>query len=81
MRDEYTDDMLSLTKSMISSTQFNRGQAGKIFEQMQEDKRKLIVKNNKPVCVLLSIDEYERLIAAASRKEEENGGDKNNTDI
>ncbi len=41
---------------------FNRGLAGRIFEDVKKNGVKVVVKNNKPECVLLSPDEYVKLM-------------------
>ena len=41
---------------------FNKGLAGKIFEDVRQSGAKLVMKNNAPECVLLSPDEYVRLL-------------------
>ncbi len=58
----------SIKDMMVSTTEFNRGKASKIFEQVQEDGIKLVVKNNAPVCVLLSVSEYDNLIKKLSER-------------
>lgn len=62
-------DVSSLKDIMVSTTQFNRGQAGKIFDQVQEDGMKIVIKNNIPVCVILSLSEYESLVKKAQKGE------------
>ena len=52
----------SIRNNSVSISMFNRGYAGRIFEDLKHTGRKIVYKNNKPECVLLSIDEYERLI-------------------
>lgn len=49
-------------KNMISFSDFNKGQAGKIFESVKKDGSKIVVKNNKPECVLVSVDDYLKMI-------------------
>jgi prevent-host-death family protein len=61
----------SIKDIIVPTTEFNRGKASKIFEQVQEDGLKLIVKNNTPVCVLLSVSEYDNLIKELSKREGE----------
>ena len=41
---------------------FNKGLVGKIFEDVRQSGAKLVIKNNAPECVLLSPDEYIRLL-------------------
>ncbi len=52
----------SIRDNTVSISMFNRGHAGRIFEDLKQTGRKIVYKNNKPECVLLSIEEYERLI-------------------
>jgi prevent-host-death family protein len=47
---------------MIPISRFNKGEANKIFEEVHQDGIKIVVKNNKPACVLISPEEYEALI-------------------
>ena len=48
--------------NMVSFSEFNRGQAGKIFNNVKETGAKIVVKNNAPECVLLSVDEYMKMV-------------------
>lgn len=43
----------AVLKNMIPFSKFNRGQAGKIFDE---------VKNNKPECVLVSVNDYIKMV-------------------
>jgi PHD/YefM family antitoxin component YafN of YafNO toxin-antitoxin module len=47
--------------SLVSITQFNKGQASKIFERLRKEKQLVVLKNNEPSAVILSPDEYSRL--------------------
>lgn len=51
-----------ISNKTVSISQFNRGLAGRIFEDVKSDGYKIVLKNNIPECVLLSPDEYENLI-------------------
>lgn len=42
----------------VSFSQFNKGQAGKIFEDVKKNGTKVVIKNNCAECVLMSPDEY-----------------------
>ncbi len=48
-------------KSLVSVSQFSKGHAIKVFERLQEEPRLIVLKNNKPVAVLLSPAEFSRL--------------------
>ena len=46
----------------IRFSQFNRGLAGKIFEDVKQSGAKVVMKNNVAECVLISPEEYVRLM-------------------
>ncbi len=54
--------VLSAITNTIPISQFNRGLAGKIFEEVKQSGAKVVMKNNTAECVLLSPDEYVRLM-------------------
>lgn len=54
--------VLSAITNTIPITQFNRGLAGKIFEEVKKCGAKVVMKNNIAECVLLSPEEYIRLM-------------------
>ena len=47
--------------SLVSVTQFNKGQASKIFDRLRTERQLIVLKNNAPSAVILSPKEYERL--------------------
>lgn len=55
-------DITSAIKNTISISLFNRGLAGKVFEDVKKTGAKVVMKNNTPECVLLAPDEYIRLM-------------------
>ena len=57
--------MLNITSAIrdtVSISLFNRGLAGKIFEDVKQSGAKVVMKNNSAECVLLSPEEYVRLM-------------------
>ena len=56
----------SALENTIPISQFNRGLAGKIFEEVKRYGAKVVMKNNIPECVLLSPEEYIRLLDEAN---------------
>lgn len=46
---------------LVPITQFNRGQASKIFDRLHKENQLVVLKNNQPAAVILSPKEYERL--------------------
>lgn len=57
---------VGIMKSIVPITRFNKGEANKIFDEVQASGTKIVVKNNKPACVLLSPSQYESLIETLS---------------
>ena len=55
-------NITSAIKDTISISLFNRGLAGKIFEEVKRCGAKVVIKNNVAECVLMSPDEYIRLM-------------------
>lgn len=55
-------NITSAIKDTISISLFNRGLAGKIFEEVKQSGAKVVMKNNAAECVLLSPEEYLRLM-------------------
>lgn len=64
-----------MLKTMVPISRFNKGEANKIFEEVEKTGTKIVVKNNKPACVLISPTQYESLMEMLSdftlRKEAE----------
>ena len=46
---------------LIPITQFNRGQASRIFDRLHSEPELIVLKNNQPSAVILSPDKYARL--------------------
>ncbi|MCD7784410.1 MAG: type II toxin-antitoxin system Phd/YefM family antitoxin [Oscillospiraceae bacterium] len=55
-------NLRSAIENTVPITLFNRGQAGKIFEEVRRDGPKVVIKNNAPECVLISPEDYVKLI-------------------
>ncbi|WNY25507.1 type II toxin-antitoxin system Phd/YefM family antitoxin [Methanolapillus millepedarum] len=53
---------VNLHQTFVPISRFNKGDAKKIFEEVDATGMKTVLKNNKPVCVLLSISKYEEMI-------------------
>ena len=53
---------MSAIKNTVPISQFNRGLAGKIFEDVKQSGAKVVMKNNVAECVLISPEEYVRLM-------------------
>lgn len=54
--------LIMVLDTLIPISQFNKGQAAKIFDELTVKKEMVVLKNNQPSAVLLSPDEYKRLM-------------------
>lgn len=72
-------------QSLIPISQFNKGQAAKIFDRLRSEKELIVLKNNQPSAIILSPEEYTRLteieeeyflLLEANKRKEENGDKK-----
>ena len=72
-------------QSLVPISQFNKGQAAKIFDRLHSEKELIVLKNNQPSAVILSLEEYTRLteieedyflLLEVNRRIEENGDKK-----
>lgn len=55
-------DVLSAINHTVPISIFNRGLAGKVFNEVKKSGAKVVMKNNVAECVLLSPEEYVRLM-------------------
>ena len=52
---------ISLLNNFVSVSDFSQGKANKIFKDVSEnDQEYIVLKNNKPAAVVLSVSEYEK---------------------
>lgn len=51
-------DFSEVLMHTVPISQFNKGMAGKIFEDVRKTGTKVVMKNNAPECVLVSPEEY-----------------------
>ena len=54
--------VVSAIRDTVPIALFNRGLAGKVFEEVKRTGAKVVMKNNAAECVLLSPEEYTRLM-------------------
>ena len=57
---------IGMMKKIVPITRFNKGEANKIFDEVQSTGTKIAMKNNRPACVLVSPEQYEALIERLS---------------
>ena len=56
-----------MLKAFVPISRFNKGEAGKIIEEVKRDGIKVVVKNNAPECVMITVEYFERLVTEAKR--------------
>ena len=56
------NSIIGVINNTVSINKFNRGLAGKIFDEVKKTGAKVVMKNNTDECVLLSPKEYTDLI-------------------
>lgn len=74
-----------LLQSLVPISQFNKGQAARIFDRLHSERELIVLKNNQPSAVILSPEEYTRLteieedyflLLEANKRMEDNGNKK-----
>ncbi len=51
-----------IINSIVPISRFNKGEAGKIFDEVTKHGVKVVIKNNIPTCVLISPNDYENIL-------------------
>lgn len=54
----------SVVDTIVPITRFNRGEASKIFDEVNEKGVKVVLKNNVPACVLVKPEQYDAMLEA-----------------
>ena len=54
----------NVVDSIVPITRFNRGEAGKVFEEVDQYGVKVVVKNNVPACILMKPEQYDAMMEA-----------------
>ncbi len=63
-------DTLTATKminAFVPISRFNKGEAGKIIEEVKQEGIRVVVKNNTPVCVMIRVEDYDRLVEGSNK--------------
>ena len=58
--------IMGVMRSIVPITRFNKGEANRIFEEVEAGGPKIVMKNNRPACVLVSPEKYEALMEMLS---------------
>ena len=56
-----------LLNSFVAISRFNKGEAGKIIDEVHEEGFKIIIKNNEPVCIMVKPELFNELQERANR--------------
>lgn len=51
-----------IINSIVPISRFNKGEAGKVFDEVSKEGAKIVIRNNVPTCVLLSPIDYENML-------------------
>lgn len=51
-----------IMNSIVPISRFNKGEAGKVFDEVSKEGAKIVIRNNVPTCVLLNPQEYENML-------------------
>ena len=52
----------NMINSIVPISRFNKGEANKIFDEVKKSSYKIVVRNNKPICVLITPETYQEMI-------------------
>lgn len=55
-----------MLRAFVPISMLNKGGAGRIIEEVKRDGVRVIVKNNVPECVMISVEEYDNFVKEAS---------------
>ncbi len=58
--------VMGVMKSIVPITRFNKGEANRIFDEVESSGTKIVMKNNRPACILMSPGKYEALMEMLS---------------
>ena len=61
------DTAAKLLYAFVPISRLNKGETGKVIEEVKAEGIRVIVKNNVPECVMISVEDYDRLAKTASR--------------
>jgi antitoxin StbD len=51
-----------ILNAIVPISRFNKGEANKIFDEVNSSGFKIVVKNNKPTCILITPEKYEEMM-------------------
>ena len=54
--------VMGIMNAIVPITRFNKGEANRIFDEVESSGTKIVMKNNRPTCILMSPEKYETLM-------------------
>ena len=64
------NEILNFTERLIPISDFSKGKTSRIFDDVKNNNTEYIVlKNNQPTAMVISLDSYRELVAKASKKQ------------
>ena len=57
-----------LIHSFVPISRLNKGEAGKVIDEVKADGIRVIVKNNIPECVMITVEEYDRFVLLINKR-------------
>lgn len=58
--------VMGIMNAIVPITRFNKGEANRIFDEVESGGTKIVMKNNRPACVLMAPGKYEALMETLS---------------
>lgn len=58
--------VMGIMNAIVPITRFNKGEANRIFDEVESCGTKIVMKNNRPTCILMSPEKYETLMEMLS---------------
>jgi len=52
----------NMLNSIVPISRFNKGEANRIFDEVRKSGYKIVVKNNKPTCVIITPETYQEML-------------------
>ncbi len=67
---EFCNNLLKLTERLVNISEFNTGKTSLIFDDVKNNNAEYVVlKNNQPTAIVISIESYRKLINMAGKME------------
>ena len=58
--------VMGIMNAIVPITRFNKGEANRIFDEVESSGTKIVMKNNRPTCILMAPEKYETLMEMLS---------------